>query len=107
VNRQPFIVGFGADKVLGFLAGFFGSVMGLIAAIVVMFVWAGGDPQPDTEGRRRHARSVSIWAGAGCAFPAILAFVLLFVLMAGAVMVTTHTQGPGPVIQFTPIPVFP
>jgi hypothetical protein len=27
--------------------------------------------------------------------------------MAGAVMVTTHTQGPGPVIQFTPIPVFP
>jgi len=105
VNRQPFIVSLGADKVLGFLAGFFGSVMGLIAAIVVMFVWAGSDPQPDTEERRRHARSVSIWAGVGCAFPAILFFILVFVLMAGAVMVTTTTQGP--VVQVSPIPVFP
>jgi hypothetical protein len=77
VNRQPFIVGPAVDKLLGFLAGFFGNVMGLIATIVVMFVWAGGNPTPETPQRRSHATSVSLWSGLGCLIPVILMFALI------------------------------
>jgi hypothetical protein len=89
VNRQPFIVGATADKVLGLLAGMIGFALGVIATIVVMFLWAGSDPAPEVEERRRHATSVSIWSGVGCALPAILVLVLIL----GVVAVGTHSVG--------------
>ena len=84
MNRQPFIVGAVVDKLLGFLAGFFGSVTGLIATVVVMFLWAGSNPGPDSGERRRHATSVSIWSGVGCFIPVIL--LVAFLLFAVFVM---------------------
>jgi hypothetical protein len=78
MNRQPFIVGPSADSVLGLVVGFFGSVLGLIATIVVMYVWAGSDPGFDTNDRRRHAARVSVWAGVGCVVPIILVVAFLF-----------------------------
>lgn len=101
VNRQPFIVGTGADKVLGFLAGFAANVMGLIATIAVMYIWAGSDPAPDIEERRAHAASVSKWSGIGCALPAILIVIALLGLgVAGSTMI--HPQ-----VQFTLMPYQP
>ena len=105
MNRQPFIVGVDADKILGFLAGFFGWVMGLIATIVVMFLWAGSDPLPDTEARRRHATSVSIWSGVGCALPLFLivvAIVLGVLVLAGA-----SPSIEGPRVEATPFQMYP
>ena len=93
MNHRPFIVGFGADEILGFLAGLFGSVMGVVATVVVMFLWAGSDPLPSTEARRSHAVSVSIWSALGCALPAIL-ILLLFVI--GAFLVGTQMSVRGP-----------
>jgi hypothetical protein len=104
VNRQPFIVGTAADKVLGFLAGAFGSVVGVIAAIVVMFLWAGSGPEPDVEERRQHATSVSIWSGVGCALPAIF---LILILVLGVAVFTGSTPMQGPEVQFTPFPLRP
>lgn len=93
MNNRPFIVGFGADEILGFLAGLFGSVMGVVATVVVMFLWAGSDPLPNTEARRSHAASVSIWSGLGCALPAIL-ILLLFVI--GACLLSPQMSVGGP-----------
>lgn len=93
MNHRPFIVGFGADEILGFLAGLFGSVMGVVATVVVMFLWAGSDPLPDTEARRSHAASVSIWSGIGCALPAILVL-LLFVIGASLLSPQMSVRGP-------------
>jgi hypothetical protein len=104
VNHRPFIVGFGADEILGFLVGLFGSVMGVVATVVVMFLWAGSDPLPDTEARRSHAASVSIWSGIGCALPAILVL-LLFVIGASLVGPQMSVRGPWP--QATALPVYP
>jgi hypothetical protein len=104
VNRQPFIVGATADKVVGFFAGLFGSVMGVIAAIVVMFLWAGSGPGPDVDDRRHHATSVSIWSAVGCALPVI---VVILVLVLGVVVFTTSTTIHGPIVQVTPVPIQP
>lgn len=90
VNRQPFIVGTGADKVLGFLAGLAANVLGLIATIAVMYIWAGSDPAPDIEERRAHAASVSIWSGIGCALPVIL---IVIVFLIGIVFLGIATGG--------------
>jgi hypothetical protein len=89
VNRQPFIVGEMADKVLAFFAGVIGNVLGLIATIVVMFMWAGSDPTPEVQERRNHANSVSVWSGIGCAIPAVLLLLGILSLLAGA----THSTG--------------
>jgi hypothetical protein len=72
MDRQPFIVGPAADCVLGFFAGFFGTVLGLLATIVVMFLWAGSEPGIDVAERRRHAWFVSAWSGVGCVAPIVL-----------------------------------
>jgi hypothetical protein len=77
MNRQPFIVGPVADNVLGLVAGVFGTVLGLVATIVVMYVWAGSDPDFDTRARRRHAAQVSVWAAVGCVVPFILFLLFL------------------------------
>ena len=77
MNRQPFIVGPTADKILGFLAAFFVPVVGLIGTIVVMFVWADRDPIPEVAKRRKHAISVSVWSGVGAALPWIFALLLI------------------------------
>jgi TRAP-type C4-dicarboxylate transport system permease large subunit len=105
VNRQPFIVGVDADKILGFLAGFVGSMMGLIATIVVMFLWAGSDPLPDTEARRRHATSVSIWSGIGCALPLLLVFVAIVLMV--LVFAGGHSSIEGPMVDPTPFQMYP
>lgn len=105
MNRQPFIVGPTADKVLGFLVGLFAQVLGLIATIVVMFVWAGSEPLPDTQERRAHARSVSIWSGVGCLVPVIL--LILGFLVLGAVVVSGPASVPNIVPnQVPPMPEF-
>jgi hypothetical protein len=104
VSRRPFIVGFGVDEILGFLAGLFGSVMGFVATVVVMFLWAGSDPLPDTETRRGHAASVSIWSGLGCALPVIL-ILLLFVM--GALLLSPHMSVRGPWPGAIALPVHP
>lgn len=105
-QRQPFIVGQVADQVLGFVAGFFGSVMGVIATVAVMFLWAGSDPAPDTEVRRHHATSVSIWSGVGCAIPFVLGLILVVALVGAATVVTT-TGGSAPMPFPTPVQVYP
>jgi low affinity Fe/Cu permease len=96
VNRRPYIVGFGVDEILGFLAGLFGSVMGFVATVAVMFIWAGSDPLPDTDARRGHAASVSLWSGLGCALPAIL-ILLLFVM--GALLLSPQMFVRGPWLE--------
>lgn len=101
--RQPFIVGPTVDKILGFLAGFVAQILGVIGTIVVMYVWAGSDPTPDTQERREHAKSVSIWSGVGCLLPFLF---LLFSLVVFAALATSGSQvldGP-PVL---PLETFP
>ncbi len=100
MNRQPFIVGEMADKVLAFFAGVIGNVLGLIATIVVMFMWAGSDPTPEVQERRNHANSVSVWSGIGCAIPAVLLLLGIMGLFAAA------SHGSGFPIS-PPQPVFP
>jgi hypothetical protein len=102
VYRQPFIVGVMADKVLGFLAGMVANVLGVVATVVVMFMWAGSDPTPEVDARRQHAQSVSIWSGIGCFLPAIL---ILAVLFLGVVMVAHGGGGGGPGEFYTPVTV--
>jgi hypothetical protein len=68
----------------------FGSVLGLIATIVVMFLWAGNDTTLEVEKRRAHATTVSVWAGVGCLVPVVLLVVLLIL---GAVAFSTTTTG--------------
>jgi hypothetical protein len=77
VDRRPYIVGPTADKVLGFLTGFFGLIPGWIVAVAVTFLWAGSDPGPDVAERRRHASSVSMWSGLGFLVAIVLAVVLI------------------------------
>jgi len=60
MERQPFIVGPTTDMFLGFLAGFFGSVLGVVATVVVMFMWVGRDGVADVAERRQHAERVAI-----------------------------------------------
>lgn len=75
--RPPFIIGPMADKIIGFIAGMFGQILGIIATIVVMFLWAGnGSPDAEIETRREHAKQVSLWSAAGCIIPSLLALVL-------------------------------
>ena len=92
MNRRSFIVGFGVDEILGFLAGLLGSVMGVMATVVVMFLWAGSDPLPDTEARRSHAASVSVWSAVGCALPVIL-ILLLFAIGAFLISPALSVRG--------------
>jgi hypothetical protein len=91
MGRQPFIVGPAADKLLGFLAGVFANVVGWIATIVVMYVWAGSEPTPEVADRRRHAASVSAWSGLGCLLPVIL---VVGLLLLGSVFIVSHGTGP-------------
>jgi hypothetical protein len=95
MNRQPFIVGVMADKVLGFLVGLWGSVLGLLATILVMFMWAGSERTPEVDARRQHAQSVSIWSGIGCAIPTILVII--------AVLLVLTATGPAYHSDVTPI----
>jgi low affinity Fe/Cu permease len=97
--RQPFILGPTADKVLGFLAGMFGQLIGVVATIVVMFVWAGSDPLPDTQIRRDHATAVSIWSGMGCLLPAVLLAILAIFLFA-------QIRSPALPPDMTPFPIW-
>jgi hypothetical protein len=93
MNRGRYIVGEAIDKLLGFGAGLFGSVLGLIATIVVMYLWAGNDTTLEVEKRRAHATTVSVWAGVGCLVPVVI-LVIVFIL--GAVAFTTVTNVSGP-----------
>ncbi len=86
--RQPFIVGPTVDKVLGFLAGLVAQVVGVIATVVVMFVWAGSQPTQEVAERREHAKSVSIWSGIGCLLP------FFFLLISLVVFAAAATSGP-------------
>ena len=102
MNRQSFIVGPTADKVLGFLAGAFAQLVGVVVTVVVMFMWAGSEPTPEVQERRDHARSVSIWSGVGCLLP------LLFILLAGGALLAAGTQTGVDLTDIsTPIPWLP
>ena len=81
MNRGSVIFGEGADKAVGFLVGLFGNVIGLIGTVVVIYIWAGNDGSPETTIRRRHAASVSMWAGVGCAIPWIIISVVTTVIV--------------------------
>jgi TRAP-type C4-dicarboxylate transport system permease large subunit len=93
MNREPFIVGPTADKLLGFLAGIFGNVMGFFGTIVVMYLWAGSQPAPDVQERRQHAQSVSIWSAVGCLLPIVL---ILAILALGVLAFSSATTSGGP-----------
>ena len=69
------------DGWLGLLAGFFGTVMGVIATIVVSFLWAGSEATMAVEERREHATSVSVWAVVG------LLIALVVVIAEGTVVI--------------------
>ena len=88
MNRQPFIVGELADKVLGFMAGMLVPV-GLIAAVVVMYMWAGNGPTEDAPRRRNHAKSVLIWSG----FGSLLTLALLAVFLIAIIEAIGHHPG--------------
>ena len=102
MDRQPFIVGRTADKVLGFCAGALTQLIGIVVTVVVMFMWAGSEPTPEVQERRDHARSVSIWSGVGCLLP--LLFLLLAVVMLAAAGTQTRVDLTG---ISTPIPWLP
>ncbi|MGA3058166.1 MAG: hypothetical protein ABSE70_09080 [Candidatus Limnocylindrales bacterium] len=78
MDRKPHIVGDSIDKVLGFVAGFFASWIGVVATVVVMYLWAGRGQPLEVRERRRHAASVSIWSGIG--FLALLVLVILLIV---------------------------
>jgi uncharacterized membrane protein YhaH (DUF805 family) len=104
MNRQPFIVGPTADKVLGFLAGVLAQVLGVLATVVVMFLWAGSEPTPEVQERRTHAAEVSGWSGVGCLIPVIL-FVLAFLALGASVLhggATVPNEVPFPEFTFFP-----
>ena len=61
--------------------GVFGNVVGLIGAVVVMYLWAGNDGSRETAIRRQHAASVWMWAGVGCAIDWIVGVLGLLILL--------------------------
>jgi hypothetical protein len=101
VNRKPFIAGPTADYVLGFLAGFAGIILGVIATIVVMFLWAGSEPVPEVEERRYHAKWVSVWSGFGCAAAVIL---ILIAIALVSLLVSIPSMPPLPFASSPPFP---
>ncbi len=88
----PWIVGQVADSVLGLAAGFFFNFVGLLGAVVLMYIWAGNNNGPeDAAERRAHARAVSIWSGLGCA----LQFGLFLLMFVAIFSLATHAATPG------------
>ncbi len=80
--RSPAIITPGVDRVLAFGFGFFGNIMGVIAAALVIYVWASGGLPDEIPARRRHAARVAISAGLGCL--AVFALVLVVMVLAAA-----------------------
>ncbi len=76
-DKEPYIVGPTIDMFLGFLLGFFLIVIGLVATIVAIYIWAGGASGAESALRRRHAARVVISAAFGLA----AAFVLLLMVV--------------------------
>jgi hypothetical protein len=76
-DTELYIVGPTIDMFLGFLLGFFLIIIGLLATIVAMYIWAGGVSGPESALRRRHGARVVISAAFGLA----AAFVLLLMVV--------------------------
>ncbi len=82
---QPWLAGPTVDRVGAAVLSFFGSVLGMIAVIVLIWVWAAQPPSaPARVMREAHARSVSIAALiGGLVVPAVALALMLWLTIAG------------------------